>query len=203
MLAIFALERYGAFYSMGWTESLGQSLFYSISLRSAGFFTFNINHLRNASLLLTMTYMFIGASAGSTGGGIKTSTFVVFFATLISIAKGKSFVEIKGRTIPPTQVYKVISVVTMAMMWILVSTFILMLVEPEQSFLHLLFEATSALATTGLSCGITAGLSFLGKTVILLSMLAGRMGSLTFIYAIRQKHEKQPYKYPEEKVVIG
>lgn len=184
-------------------EKFFQSLFYSISLRSAGYLTFDPLSLKTATLFFSMILMLIGASPGSTGGGIKTTTFVIFISTLSSILQGKTYVEIGKRTIPTNQIYRTISVVIVGLFWIFASTFILLLTESNLSFFELLFESTSALSTTGISIGITSSLTFVGKIVIIINMLAGRIGYLTLIFAIRQRHEKQPYKYPEEKVLLG
>lgn len=153
--------------------------------------------------------MFIGASPGSTGGGIKTCTFGVLLATAFSMLKNRDRVSIFKRTIPKNVVQKALAVLFLALGWIFIATFLLALVEYKNYmgsgnfFLRILFEVTSAFGTVGLSTGITQALSTPGKWIIILTMFAGRIGPLTLALAVALQHEKVTYKYPETKIMIG
>ena len=147
--------------------------------------------------------MFIGASPSSTGGGIKTVAALLFVATLFSIIKNKEDVELFGRTIPTDQMYKAISIVCLAALWVIITTFLLLLVEPHVDFIQLLFEAVASFSTCGLCTGVIQGFSASGKLILIINMFIGRIGALTLILALRKKPEKQLYHYPEERVIIG
>ena len=146
--------------------------------------------------------MFIGASPGSTGGGIKTSTFAVLIFTIKSLVKGKERVEAFKRTIPKMVVYQALCVVILALGWIGISTLLLSFTE-KASFLNVLFEDLSAFGTVGLSRGLTPHLSTVGRVIIILTMLVGRTGPLTLALAIGGRKAGELYEYPEERIVIG
>jgi len=175
----------------------------SVSIRSAGFQFFHLNHATYAILLVFVMLMYIGANSGSTGGGIKTTTFAVFVATMRSIVKNRKDVEFFGRKIPQNQVYSAVAIVVLSSMWIIFATFLLLLTQLQFGFMQILFETVSAFGTCGLSTGITASLTTFGKTVIVATMFFGRIGSLTMVLALRGTRKKHLYRYPKEKVVIG
>jgi len=185
------------------------SLFQSVTTRTAGFNTVNIGSLATPTLCFFLIFMFIGASPGSTGGGIKTCTFGIVLATAFSMLRNKDRVSIFKRTIPKDIVRKALSVVFLALGWVFIATFLLALVEYKNYtgngnfFLRVLFEVTSAFGTVGLSTGITPALSVPGKLIIILTMFAGRIGPLTLALAVALQHEKVTYKYPEAKIMIG
>lgn len=185
---------------------LFNALYNAIGLRSCGFNTLPVYSLQPATLLLIMIICFIGSSAGSTGGGIKNTSVAVLFAVCRSVTSGKNHIEIRGRTIPTDQVMKVVSVFTLALIWIIFTTFILLITEPfynELAFLDLLFEAVSAFANLGLSRGITPLLSPLGKSIILISMILGRIGALTLILSLKKHKDKQEFYYPAERIMLS
>ncbi|NHM26092.1 Trk family potassium uptake protein [Desulfofundulus sp. TPOSR] len=178
------------------------SYFQSVTPRTAGFNTVDIGHLNAATQFLIITLMFIGASPGSTGGGIKTTTFALLGITLWSLSEGKEDVEIFRRRIPPWQVYKALSVTLWAIL--LVSTVTLLLCVTEGgNFLAALFETVSAFGTVGLSMGLTPDLTPLGRVAIIFTMFAGRLGPLTLAYAFAQRRRKTAIRYPEEKIMVG
>ena len=178
------------------------SWFQSISARTAGFNTLNINGIGSAAVLITLALMFIGASPGSTGGGIKTTTFAVLFMSVISMLRGRQDLTLFNRKIPASNVREATSLVTLSAGLIFVIVFLLMLFEPF-SFERILFEAISAFGTVGLSMGITADLSPLGKFLITLLMYIGRIGPLTLIYAVSLSKKQLNVSYAEEKMAIG
>jgi Trk-type K+ transport system membrane component len=150
---------------------------------------------------------FIGSSPGSTGSGIKITTLAIFFAAIKTAVSGRTNVEIKGRSIPLDQVNKCIAIVSLSLAWITLTTFLLLAFETEFSFFQLFFEAISAFTTLGISTKITASLSIFGKIVIMMSMIIGRIGSLTLILALRELKNKRmlestDFSYPEERVIL-
>jgi len=202
-LFLLAIEKNNLFYHESWVQAFCKSLFHNISLRSSGFAVLNIDDLSDASILFSIVCMLIGASPGSTGGGIKTTTFAIIVATFVSIVRGKSYVEIGLRTISEQQIYKSASILALFITWVLCATFLLLLLEKGHQFLPLLFETCSSLANVGLSTGLTPQLSSAGQLVIMINMLAGRIGILTFIFAISRKTVLQHYKYPKEEIILG
>jgi Trk-type K+ transport system membrane component len=147
--------------------------------------------------------MFIGASPGSTGGGIKTNTFVLIFIGTYTIIKGRANIEIFKRTIPYDLVMKAYSIMLFAITTISIGIFLLSVFEPEFSLLQLSFEQVSAFATVGLSTGITAELSVPGKIIIMVTMFVGRIGPLTLAYSLLRESKSKSYKYPETRIMVG
>jgi trk system potassium uptake protein TrkH len=178
------------------------SYFQSVTTRTAGFNTIDIGRLTGACHFLMMMLMFIGASPGSTGGGIKTSTFGIFLGSIWSMLKGRSSVEMFKRSVPRDVVNKALSVIILALMLLAVFGFILLLTQKGNP-VHILFELFSAFGTVGLSAGITRYLTTLGKIIIIITMFAGRIGPLTLALAIGQRREGIAYEYPDEAVMIG
>jgi len=195
-------EMNGSLKNLPFGEKIMASFFQSVTARTAGFNTLKIGSLTTFASFLLMILMFIGASPGSTGGGIKTSTFATLIVTIKSMIQGKDEVEAFKRTIPRTYIYQAICVVTLALSWISISTLILSFTE-NFSFLDVFFEVFSAFGTVGFSRGITAQLTNWGKIIIIITMLAGRIGPLTLALAIAGKKAVKLYEYPEEGVVIG
>ena len=208
-LAFLALENNGILQGLSWKNKILASYFQSVTSRTAGFNTVNIGGLGVVSQLGLIFLMFIGASPGSTGGGIKTATFGILVITVWSMLKNRDRVSVFKRTIPRHVVRKALVVFFMALAWILIFTIALSLTEGRNMdnlanpFLSFLFEVTSAFGTVGLSTGMTPHLSALGKILIILTMYAGRIGPLTLALAIAIREEKIGYKYPEEKIMVG
>jgi len=188
----------GTMENLSFKEKVLGAYFQSVTARTAGFNTLNISGLSVSSAFLLIVLMFIGASPGSTGGGVKTSTFAALIFTIKSMAQGKNRVEVFRRTIPRLIVYQALCVVILALGWIAISTFILALTE-NASFINILFEDLSAFGTVGLSRGLTP----MGRVVIILTMLVGRIGPLTLALAIGGRRISELYEYPEERIMIG
>ncbi|MBE0478626.1 Trk family potassium uptake protein [Candidatus Aerophobetes bacterium] len=178
------------------------SFFQSVTARTAGFNTIHIGSLTTFTSFFLIILMFIGASPGSTGGGIKTSTFATLLLTIKSMIQGKDEVETLKRTIPRTIVYQTLCVAILAFGWISVATLFLSFTE-SSDFLTILFEVFSAFGTVGLSRGITANLTSWGKMIIIITVLVGRIGPLTLALAIAGKKVAKRYRYPEESIIIG
>ena len=183
-------------------DKLMMSYFQSVTARTAGFNTINVGGLANASCFILMILMFIGASPGSTGGGIKTSTFGIAILSLRAFIQGQQRIEIFKRSLPRYSLNKVFGIIFVSAMFITACIVILLLTE-KASFMDILFEEISAFGTVGLSRGITPSLTTLGKLVITITMLTGRIGPLAMALAFTGKRRKAMYAYPEEEVIIG
>ncbi len=176
--------------------------FQAITPRTAGFNTVPIGHLRDATLLLLATLMFIGASPGSTGGGIKTSTFATLVLVIRSMIRGERQCQVWGRTIPAAVYQRAFAVFALMLTALITFTFLLTLTEGYH-FLSLLFEAASALGTVGLTTGITPTLSNIGRLLITVAMFIGRVGPLTLAVAIRPRVRAATYTFPDEDIMVG
>ena len=201
-VVFWSIERLNAFKDFTLPNQILNAFFASSTLRSSGFNSVDVSQLALATILIFIILMIIGGSPNSAGGGIKTTTFVVFIATVISMAKGREVVEIGGRTIPINQIYKTIVIIAFAIGWLLLTTFILLLLENNFSFIQMLFEAVCAFSTSGVSTGIPEQLTIYSKIVLMVSMLVGRIGSLALVLSLR-KPAKHLYRYPEERIIIG
>lgn len=183
-------------------EKAVASAFQSTTPRTAGFNTIPIKNCLNSTLFFMMFLMFIGASPGSTGGGIKTSTFSIALITLFSSIKNKESIEAFGRSIDKETIYKAFSVIITSFIVVCLSFMSLLIIE-KFAFEKLLFEVFSAFGTVGLSTGITPGLSDVGKFIIILTMFAGRTGPLTLVMALSLRKGKGKYTYPKARIMIG
>ncbi|GET28904.1 hypothetical protein SD074_11060 [Prolixibacter sp. SD074] len=154
-------------------------------------------------LTIFMFLMYVGASPGSNGGGVKTTTFAVIIKSAIDTLRGKKNVEFFRRTISFNNINKAYSLVLFSISLIFLSAFLLSIFEPKTDFVRLLFEEISAFATVGLSTGITAGLSVTGKIIIIVSMLVRRVGPLTLALALSKKAMYTRYRYGRTNVMIG
>ncbi len=202
-LLIWGIEKDNTLKGLGTATGIINSFFISSTIRSAGFSTFAINQTSLATMLIFLVLIFIGASPTSAGGGIKVTTLAIFLAYISSIIKGKRSTEIMGRTVATDQIKKSIAIIALSIGWVIFSTFILLLMEPGFTFIQMLFEAASAFTTVGLSTGVTPFVSKYGKLLLMISMIAGRIGTLTLVLALRKGTEKDLYRYPEERMVIG
>jgi len=184
-------------------ERVMASYFQSVTARTAGFNTVNIGAAGTPALVVLMFLMFVGASPGSTGGGIKTTTAAIFFQAMRSAFRRRPEVELFGRTVPRSTIRRCIALVTCSLLLLLVSTVALTSVEPKKPFEGLVFEQVSAFGTVGLSTGITAALSDAGKLIILALMFAGRIGPLTLMFSLLGEGRPARYKYPNTHIMVG
>ena len=182
--------------------SLDMAIFHSISARTAGFSMQDMTQYSMASMWFLLILMFIGASPGSTGGGIKTTTFGLLVVALISTIRSREHIHVFDRHVKHQLIFKALAIFTMAFFIVCVSFFILLTTETI-AFFPLLFESVSAFATVGFSLGVTSDLSVIGKLVIVFLMFFGRVGPLTLAIALTRRPKPAKYKLPDEHVLLG
>jgi len=201
----YVAERTNILAGMPWHEKGMACIFQSITARTAGFNTVDTSRYASATRTFMVVLMFIGASPGSTGGGIKTTTFWVLLHHALAGMRGRGRVEVRCRTIPADVVQKAHAIFVLAVALLLGGMFLLMVTQAtgEAGFSDVLFEATSALGTVGLSTGVTANLSTAGRYVIIGLMFAGRLGPLTIGLALAGARRTPRYEYAEERVAVG
>jgi len=207
--AILLFEKDGVMQAMPWGQRLWGSFFQSVTARTAGFNTLPIDRLTEPSLLVLAALMFIGASPGSTGGGIKTCTFMVLFATVANMMRNNPRVRVFDRSIPRQVVRESVVIFFLAAGWVFVFTIVLAFLQAANGagrapLVKTLFEVVSAFGTVGLSTGITAGLDQVSKLCLVATMFAGRIGPLTLAVAVAFKDiRRDSYTFPEENIMVG
>jgi len=177
--------------------------FQSVTTRTAGFNTINLNNLNATTLILIMLLMFVGASPSGTGGGIKTTTFAILANCTRSALRGQERVIMYERRIPPQLILKAIAVVFGSVMTVVISVSLLIFLEAGKSAVELAFEAVSAFATVGLSLGITSTLNPLSQWVLIFTMFIGRVGVTILMAAIVGDPRPSLIRYPEENLLVG
>ena len=204
MIGILVFEHYSPIESGDKCGLLG-SLFQSITARTAGFNTVNINHLSAPSKTMLILLMFVGGSPGSTAGGIKTVTLAVILFTVIAALRKRSDVEVFKRSIRLVVIGRAMTVVVVFAAVLFLAAFALSITESSNhfGFDDIIFEAASALGTVGLSTGITAALTTAGKFIIIMIMLIGRLGPLTLLAVLTFNIKPAKYSYPDEAIMVG
>jgi trk system potassium uptake protein len=188
---------------LDWGHKLLAAWFQSVTPRTAGFNTIDISKMSVTGLVITMFLMFVGASPGGTGGGIKTTTFRVLSGCTATVLQGKEEVLCFQRQIPLALILKAIAVALGSALTVVFSTILLTLSDPNQDFIHLIYEAISAFGTVGLSAVGTANLSIPGQLVLVPTMYIGRVGILLLMSAILGDPKPTFVKYPEENLLVG
>lgn len=201
-ILFYVLEYHNTLAGLNWWEKILASFFQSVTTRTAGFNTVDIGAMAMPSTLLFLLFMFIGASPGSTGGGIKTTTASLVFLSAMHHVRGKASIEIGNRRIPPTVVERAFAALVFALLLVALSVFFLSMFEPFP-LIDILFESVSAMGTVGLSRGITFALSDPGKIVVIFTMLIGRVGALTLMMALTRRVPLSRFDYPTEQVMVG
>lgn len=185
-------------------EAFVTSIFQSVTTRTAGFNTMEFGEMRDATTIIMLFLMFVGACPGSTGGGIKTSTFFIIIISSLANIKRQERIVIASRTIPNELVRKAFSIFMIAVTYNVVAIFLLTISEDGKNILDLAFEQVSAFATVGLTRnGLTGTLSDFGKTIIIISMYLGRVGTLTLALALSNAVISNSYRYPETQIMVG
>jgi trk system potassium uptake protein TrkH len=184
-------------------EKALSAAFQVVTARTAGFNTVDLAAYTSASAFLLMFLMFVGASPGSTGGGVKTSTVGVLLAFLRSKIRARNSASLFRRTIPADDVTKAYTVISLAMSLVFAVTFVMLLDQPGLELKEVLFEVFSAFGTVGLSLGITPDLTSVNKAALILTMYIGRVGPVTLLYAFSRFRAVGRFEYAEENVMIG
>lgn len=187
--------------NFSFVDKLWGSYFQAVTPRTAGFNSLDIAAMNESSILVTMLLMFIGAGSGSTGSGIKVTTFVVMLLATMSFLRGKNETTAFKRTIKSHVIVRALSIMMISISCIFIAIFMLTVTE-NAPFLTIAFEVISAFGTVGLSMGLTGDLTTLGKEVIMIMMFIGRIGPLTMAFVFAKKRESS-IRYPEEDVFTG
>lgn len=204
-LVFYALEGNHALLGKSGREVALISLFQSITLRTAGFFTTNIGELTDATKFIMCFYMFIGGSPAGTAGGIKTVTAVISYCFIRANMRGEKRISIMKRTLDEDLISRATSILMISVIICLCGTFFLSITE-DFNFIDILYEVVSAFATVGLSAGITPSLSFMGKVIIITIMFIGRIGPVTMVLVFARKHmmmKGKDIQYAKGNVLIG
>ncbi|MGE8377285.1 MAG: TrkH family potassium uptake protein [Sphingobacterium sp.] len=202
-LFFYFLERKNALsLEKGLDGEWATSFFMANAARSAGYNSIDLSFVGAPTIFLIMLLMWIGASPGSTGGGVKVTTVALSFINIISLAKGKEYIEIFKRRIASESVNKAFAIILLSFIVVGLSFFVLIFTDPDKSMKDLLFESLSAYTTCGLSLGITPSLSMGGKLVIVVTMLVGRVGMLTLLVAFIKNTTRRNIIFPEEKILF-
>ncbi|CAM3573984.1 TrkH family potassium uptake protein [Pseudostreptobacillus hongkongensis] len=187
--------------NMNFFDKVLNSFFQSVTLRTAGFNTVPLSNIRPATIFISYIFMFIGASPGSTGGGIKTTTFGILIFYALGILKRKEHIEVFKRRIDWELMNKALAIVVISVFYVIIIITIILSIE-NFSIDKVIYEVVSAFSTTGLSLGITAELGEISKLLIIITMFIGRLGPMTVALAFTN-NKKSLIKYPKEDILIG
>ncbi len=207
MLAVMLFERYASQPNAANPNPSGilGALFQSITARTAGFNTVDVSAMSPSSRVVLILLMFIGGSPGSTAGGIKTVTLAVVVMTAIAALRKRPEVEMFQRSVRIVVVGRAITVTLLFVVVLFIATLALSITENSNGFTmsDIIFEASSALGTVGLTTGITPSLTNIGKLIIIMAMLIGRLGPLTLLAALTFNLKPVRYSYPDEAIIVG
>lgn len=204
-ILIFITEYHATMHFFDFSQKINASLFQSIAARTAGFATIDIAGEHDFTKIITIILMFIGASPASTGGGIKTTTFVVLVTAVRSVMNGNDEAVVLKRRLDKFTVYRALSILTIGFLVILITAGIIMGTNPSTNGIDALFEATSAFGTVGLSANITPTLTFFSKIAVIITMFIGRVGpiSLGLAFTLHKGRGSSCSILPEGKIVVG
>ena len=203
-LGFWLLESGGVLDDQNAGQAALSSAFQSVTTRTAGFNTVDLSQISDATLMLMVSLMAIGAGPVSTGGGIKTVTFAVLLISLRATVRGRPTVEFMGRNLPRTLVRGAQSVFVLYVLSAGSLVFVLSLTDPSIALRDRLFESISALSTVGLSTGVTTEFGSAGRLALCVAMFVGRVGPLALVLSVfRSRATSGDYQYPEEELVVG
>lgn len=201
-ISFLFIEMNNSLKGMAFFDKIFHSMFYSVTLRTAGFNSVNMSYLSESIVFFSLFFMWVGASPTSTGGGIKTTTFFIALLNIWLNFRGKKNVEFSKRTISRNSISRASATIVLSFFVIFTSLFLLTFSE-ENDFLDLAFEIVSAYGTVGLSRGLTENLSIFGKIVIMMVMFIGRVGVFNLALVMIKEQEVSNYEYPIEEVVVS
>lgn len=200
---VYVLEYNNTLAEHGPIGKIVTAFFGAVTPRTAGFNSVDYTKIHMSTVLLLYALMWIGASPGSTGGGIKTSTLAISVMNAFSLARGKDRVEFYGREISDSTIRRAYSQIFLSLFVIGLSVFLVTSFNPELDLKDIIFECISAFGTVGLSLGITAKLSVASKLVVTLTMFIGRISMLTIMAAFLKQVRFQKYRLPSEDITIN
>jgi len=199
-LTTYALEIDSSLKGLSTGDALFHSYFQAVSARTAGFNTVDISAFTDPTTFFYCFMMFIGASPGGTGGGIKTTTFTIVFLSILMYRNSTRDLRIRKRTIPTDIINLAFMIFWLSVLYILLGVFIMSVSEHGMKFIDLMFEAFSAAGTVGLTKGITPNLTDVGKLVDILLMYIGRIGPLTIIFSFIGERDSSRFSYPDDNI---
>jgi trk system potassium uptake protein TrkH len=202
-IVLWIIEPFQSNSEMTIFDKLFHSLFLSVTARTAGFNTVATELLSYPTVLVMILLMWIGASPGSCGGGVKTTTFALAFISLYNTIRGKERIEVFRRYVPNDLVKKALAIIFASLFALFIGSVLLLILEPDKKPIDLVFELTSAMSTVGLSRDITFHIGDGAKVLITVFMFIGRIGILTFLMAIARTVSEARYKLPAESIMIG
>ncbi|ACC84314.1 TrkH family potassium uptake protein [Nostoc punctiforme] len=205
VIAFFCIEIRNpeTFGSLNFRDQILLAWFQSVTPRTAGFNTIDISKMTTAGLFITIAMMFIGASPGGTGGGMKTTTLRVLTSCTKAILQGKEEVLLYDRKIAISLILKAVGVLVGSIATVILATILISLTDPTLDFIQILFEVVSAFATVGLSTGITGSISIIAKLILIITMYIGRVGVLLLMSAVLGDPRPTRIHYPEENLLVG
>jgi trk system potassium uptake protein TrkH len=205
LIAFFCIEIRNpeTFGSLNFRDQILVAWFQSVTPRTAGFNTIDIGKMTTAGLFITIALMFLGASPGGTGGGMKTTTLRVLTSCTKAILQGKEEVLLYDRKIAISLILKAVGVLVGSIATVILATILISLTDPTLDFIQILFEVVSAFATVGLSTGITGSISITAKLILIITMYIGRVGVLLLMSAVLGDPRPTRIHYPEENLLVG
>ncbi|PIP13042.1 MAG: hypothetical protein COX48_05445, partial [bacterium (Candidatus Stahlbacteria) CG23_combo_of_CG06-09_8_20_14_all_34_7] len=208
-IVFFFLERSNSLNELTIFNKIVNAVFQTVTPRTAGFNTLNLGIMKNATFFMFIILMFIGASPGGTGGGIKTTTFYVVVISMINKLKGRKKLNLFHRNINEETIFRSFFIFSISLILISIAFFLLLIFENQDAF-KILFEVVSAYGTVGLSTGLpgtnlslVGGFSWVGKLLIVIVMIMGRIGIMTSISLFITRGRSETIKYPETKITVG
>ena len=187
--------------SLSLPQKIQASLFQSVTTRTAGFETVAQGALTDASSLVSMFLMIIGGSPTGTAGGVKTVTFAILVFCVLSVAKQEESIMLFKRRVPQNLLSKALAIIVINLI-VLMTSVLLLLVFDHGTFMDSCYECVSALATVGLTKGLTPNLTIAGKVIIIITMYLGRVGPISMAIGFSQKNKKKMVMYPEQDLIL-
>lgn len=204
-VSIWLFERGQHYVGMEWHQQFFFSLFTSVTARSAGLTTMDMNDFTLPTLMFLSVMMIIGASPSSVGGGIRTTTLAVMFLTIRAFTLGRSDVKVFGRELHLDDIRKCFIVISLFIAIWFAAIIAIVTIEgaTSEELISIVFEVSSAFGTCGLSMGITSDLSQMSQFILMILMFMGRIGLVALLFSLKKKDQKEHYHYPKERIIIG